>query len=89
MYVGLLEGSGTELLKGKYTTSYNVAIYIKKMLEHNMETGPLPTDNLHLGAFRYYREGQDSYIPILKKHGDKIKITGIGLFKKDKYSWKN
>lgn len=36
------------------------------MLEHNMETGPLPTDNLYLGAFRYYREGQDSYMPILK-----------------------
>ena len=85
LYVALLEGNGTELLKGKYTTSSNVAIYIKKMLEHNMETGPLPTDNLHIGAFRYYQEGKDYYIPILKKHGDKIKITGIGLFKKDKY----
>ncbi len=85
LYVALLDGNGTELLKGKYTTSSNVAIYIKKMLEHNMKTGPLPTDNLHIGAFRYYQEGQDYYIPILKKHGDKIKITGIGLFKKDKY----
>ncbi|EEL43332.1 Spore germination protein [Bacillus cereus Rock3-42] len=85
LYAALLEGSGTELLKGKYSTSYNVAIYIKKLLEHNMETGPLPTDNLHIGAFRYYQEGKDYYIPILKKHGDKIKITGIGLFKKDKY----
>ncbi|MDV6036444.1 Ger(x)C family spore germination protein [Bacillus sp. SM-B1] len=85
LYVALLDGNGTELLKGKYTTSSNVAIYIKKMLEHNMKTGPLPTDNLHIGAFRYYQEGQDYYIPILKKLGDKIKITGIGLFKKDKY----
>ncbi|MDM5190413.1 Ger(x)C family spore germination protein [Bacillus sp. DX4.1] len=85
LYVGLLEGNGLELLKGKYTTSSNVAIYITKMLEHNMQTGSLPTDNLHLGAFRYYREGQDSYMPILKKSKDKIKITGIGLLKKDKY----
>ena len=52
------------------------------MLEHNMETGPLPKDNLHIGAFRYYQEGHDYYIPILKKHGDKIKITGIGLLKR-------
>ena len=81
LYVALLEGNGTELLKGKYTTSSNVAIYIK-MLEHNMETGPLPKDNLHIGAFRYYQEGHDYYIPILKKHGDKIKITGIGLLKR-------
>ncbi|HFJ9373589.1 Ger(x)C family spore germination protein [Bacillus cereus] len=85
LYVALLEGNGTDLLKGKYTTASNVAIYMKKLLEHNMETGPLPQDNLHIGAFRYYREGQDYYIPILKKHEDKIKITGIGLFKKDKY----
>ncbi len=85
LYVGLLEGDGLELLTGKYTTSANVAIYIKKMLEHNMKTGPLPTDNLYLGAFRYYRVGQDYFIPILKKSKDKIKITGIALFKKDKY----
>ncbi|KEK24539.1 Ger(x)C family spore germination protein [Bacillus gaemokensis] len=85
LYIGLLEGNGMELLTGKYTTSANVAIYIKKLLEHNMKTGPLPTDNLYLGAFRYYREGQDSYMPILKKSRDKIKITGIGLLKKDKY----
>ena len=32
LYVALLEGNGTELLKGKYTTSSNVAIYIKKIV---------------------------------------------------------
>lgn len=85
LYIGVLEGDGLELLSGKYTTSYNVAIYIKKMLEHNMKTGPLPKDNLQMGSFRYYRVGQDYYSPILKKQKDKIKITGIALFKEDKY----
>lgn len=85
LYVGLLEGNGLELLKGKYSASSNVAIYIKRMLEHNMKTGPLPNDNLYLGTFRYFREGQDSYMPILKKSKDKIKVSGIGLLKKDKY----
>ncbi|PFK46041.1 spore gernimation protein GerH [Bacillus cereus] len=85
LYVSLLDGDGPELFQGKYATSSNIAIYIKKLLEHNMKTGPLPTDNLHLGAFRYYREGQDYYIPILKKSKDKVKITGIALFKIDKY----
>ena len=46
-----------------------------------METGPLPTDNLHVGAFRYYQEGQDYYIPILKKHGDKIKLPELVFLK--------
>ncbi|WP_459503281.1 Ger(x)C family spore germination protein [Bacillus sp. C1] len=85
LYVGLLEGRGLELAQGKYSNSYTVAIYIKKLLEHNMETGPLPTNNLYLSTFRYYRIGQDSYLPILKKDKDKIKITGVGLFKQDIY----
>lgn len=85
LYVGLLEGNGKELLSGKYTTSDNVAIYIKKMLEHNMKTGSLPTDNLHLQAYRYYRDGQDPYMPMLKKKKDKIQITGVALFKQDQY----
>ena len=51
----------------------------KKLLEHNMETGPLPADNLHIGAFRYYQEGKDYYIPILKKHGDKIKLPELAF----------
>lgn len=85
LYVGLLEGNGKELLSGKYTTSDNVAIYIKKMLEHNMKTGSLPNDNLHIQSYRYYREGQDTYLPILKKKKDKIQISGMALFKRDKY----
>ncbi|NIL29121.1 Ger(x)C family spore germination protein [Bacillus thuringiensis] len=85
LYVTLLEGNGRDLFEGKYKTSSNIAIYIKRLLEHNMKTGPLPTDNVHLGASRYYREGQDYYIPILKKVDNKVKLTGIALFQKDKY----
>ena len=47
-----------------------------------METGPLPADNLHIGAFRYYQEGKDYYIPILKKHGDKIKLPELAFLKR-------
>lgn len=36
------------------------------MLEHNMETGIVPTDNLHANIYRYYEEGQDTFIPIVK-----------------------
>ncbi|MEI4832008.1 Ger(x)C family spore germination protein [Bacillus sp. FJAT-53711] len=89
VFVGLLEGGGNgegqKLLSGKYNTSANVAIYMTKMLEHNIKTGVVPEDNLQLQAFRYYREGQDTYMPILKKKKKSIKITSMALFKKDKY----
>ncbi|MGF9963630.1 Ger(x)C family spore germination protein [Bacillus rhizoplanae] len=88
-YVGLLEGGGNgegeKLLSGKYSTSANVAIYMAKMLEHNMKIGVVPKDNLQLQGFRYYNTGQDTYMPILKKKKKNIKITSIALFKKDKY----
>ena len=89
LYVGILEGGGNgegeKLLSSKYNTSDNVAIYITKMLEHNMKTGTVPKDNLQLQAFRYYRSGQDTYMPMLKKKKKTIKITSIALFKQDKY----
>lgn len=89
VYVGLVEGGGNgegqKLLSGQYQTASNVAIYMTKILEHNMKTGVLPKDNLHLQAFRYYRDGQDTYMPILKKKKNSIKITSMALFKKDKY----
>lgn len=89
VYVGLLEGGGNgegqKLLSGKYSTAANVAIYMTKMLEHNIKTGVVPKDNLQLQAFRYYREGQDTYMPILKKKKKSIKITSMALFKQDKY----
>ncbi|WP_242217755.1 Ger(x)C family spore germination protein [Bacillus cereus group sp. BfR-BA-01380] len=89
VYVGILEGGGNDegekLLSGKYNTASNVAIYLKKMLEHNMKSGVVPNDNLHLQSFRYYRDGQDTYMPILKKKKKSIKITSMALFKQDTY----
>lgn len=54
LYVVLLDGNGIEFLKGKYLILYNVVIYIKKLLEYNMEIGFLLVDNLYIGVFCYY-----------------------------------
>ncbi len=45
-----------------------------------METGSLPYDNLHYNSNRYYKVGQDNFMPILKKQKDTIQIQGIALF---------
>lgn len=85
IYLGILEGEGYELFSGKYNNTFNVAIYIKNLFEHNMETGSLPHDNLYLNSYRYYEVGRDTFMAILKKQKDKIKIKSIALFKKNKY----
>ncbi|MGU7369517.1 Ger(x)C family spore germination protein [Bacillus cereus] len=88
IYLGILEGNGYDLFSGKYENKFNVAIYIKNLLEHNMETGSLPYDNLHLNSYRYYKVGQDSFMPILKKQKGKIKIQGMALFNEETYAGK-
>ncbi|WJE55402.1 Ger(x)C family spore germination protein (plasmid) [Bacillus cereus] len=85
IYLGILEGDGYELFSGKYKNNFNVAIYIKNLLEHNMESGSLPYDNLHLNSYRYYEVGRDTFMPILKKQKDKIIIKGMALFNEEKY----
>ncbi|PGM94023.1 Ger(x)C family spore germination protein [Bacillus cereus] len=85
LYIGILEGDGYELFSGKYENNFNVSIYIKNLLEHNMETGSLPYTNLHVSSFYHYRVGQDTFMPILKKWKDKIIITGVALFNEEKY----
>lgn len=88
-YIGILEGGGNDegakLFSGKYNTASNVAIYIKKMLEHSMKSGVIPNDNLYMQTFRYYRDGQDTYMPILKKKKNSIKVISMALFNQDKY----
>ncbi|HHQ2480402.1 TPA: hypothetical protein ACSPJ7_004746 [Bacillus cereus] len=74
------------MFSGKYNKRSNVAIYIKRLLEHNMQGGPVPHDNLYRSMYRYYNEGQDVFTPILKKKKDKIEIKGLALFKKAKYT---
>ena len=50
-----------------------------------MKTGVVPNDNLYLQTFRYYREGQDTYMPMLRKKKKSIKVVNMALFKQDKY----
>ncbi|PEN71467.1 spore gernimation protein GerH, partial [Bacillus cereus] len=71
----IIEGTGRELFSKENPGKFNNAIYIKKMLEHNMENGSLPRDNLHQSTYRFYEDGQDIFMPVLKKSKDRIKIN--------------
>ncbi|MGY1423666.1 Ger(x)C family spore germination protein [Bacillus cereus] len=85
IYVGILDGDGKDLFSGNYKGNFNTAIYIKNLFEHNMEEGSLPFNNLHISHYRYNEIGMDNFMPIIKKNKDKIKITGLALFKENKY----
>lgn len=85
IYLCVLVGSGKSLFSKKYEGNRNAAIYINKMLKHNMETGILPTGNLHLTTLNYYHEGQSTFMPILNEKNHTIKIQGLALFRGKTY----
>jgi spore germination protein len=80
----VVEGDAKELLEGQYPQSQTVSRYLKELIEHN-EKANLPITNFHKFLYSYYSKGHDSFLPLVKKHGDKIRLSGLALFKDDKY----
>lgn len=84
VYFAVADDKAKEILSGTYGNRGN-AIHLSQLIKHNTETRNLPVTNMHLYLFELYQEGQDPYLPILKKEEPEvIDITGIALFKDDK-----
>ncbi|WP_273852383.1 Ger(x)C family spore germination protein [Guptibacillus spartinae] len=78
--------SGTDV-ETLLTTNYgnvDTGTYIHDTLSHNSRHGMLPETNLHDFLYNYYSVGDDPFLPLVVLDEDKVKITGIALFKGDK-----
>lgn len=83
--LAVTEGSAENVLKGIYGYEGN-GTYISDMLKHNIERRDVPKVNLHLFGAYYEQIGRDPYLPLIQKKGmNQLKLTGIALFKEDKY----
>ncbi|MCS0787517.1 Ger(x)C family spore germination protein [Cytobacillus firmus] len=80
----VIDGEAKELLEGEYPLGQTVSRYLKDLLEHHKK-GNLPSTNFHEFMYKYYSKGQDSFMPLIQKQEDKIKLTGLALFKKNKH----
>ncbi|MGG3799628.1 Ger(x)C family spore germination protein [Metabacillus fastidiosus] len=80
----VIEGNVKELLEGDYPLDQTVSRYIKELLNQR-EKRNLPNTNLHKFMYSYYSKTQDPIMPLLKKHQDKIEVSGLALFNGDKY----
>jgi spore germination protein len=85
IYLAVVDGSSHELLTKKYGASPITAMYLRDLIEQNIETANLPKTNLHVFLYDYYGEGIDPFLPLIKTEKDTIKIEGIALFRADKY----
>ncbi|TCP26624.1 spore germination protein [Scopulibacillus darangshiensis] len=84
LYLAVVDGSTQELLSGQYEESQAVSIYLNDLIKQNIKYN-LPRMNLHEFLYSYFGQGKDPILPILKKSGDHIEITGIALFRNGKY----
>lgn len=82
--LAVIEGEASELLSIKKYGKENIALYLSDMIEQNARIGELPTTDLAIFSYNYHNDGNDPYLPLLKKDKDKIKINGIGLLKDDR-----
>ncbi|MBH0164848.1 Ger(x)C family spore germination protein [Fictibacillus sp. 7GRE50] len=81
--LAIIEGEASELLSIKKYGKENIALYLSDMIIQNAKIGELPTSDLSIFSYNYHNDGNDPYLPLLKKEKDKIKINGVGLFKDD------
>ncbi|WP_339229795.1 Ger(x)C family spore germination protein [Oceanobacillus sp. FSL K6-2867] len=80
----VIEGEAKELLEGEYAFGQTVSRYLKSLLEQNKKMN-LPITNFHAFMYGFYSKGQTPFMPLIQKEGDQIKLTGLALFKEDKY----
>ncbi|WP_167747203.1 Ger(x)C family spore germination protein [Cohnella luojiensis] len=58
--------------------------FLSELIEQNMHNGNTPKTNYHSFVNQYYGEGQDVYLPAIKKDKGLLHMVGIGVFKEDK-----
>jgi spore germination protein len=82
--LAIVDGSTHDMLTKDYE-GISTGRYLSQLIEHNMNIGSLPRTNLHVFSQRFFAEGIDPILPLLKQKGNKVEIEGIALFNKDKY----
>ncbi|MEH7384150.1 Ger(x)C family spore germination protein [Bacillus sp. JJ1521] len=79
VYLGVIEGKTKDVLD-KSLGNRGTGEYLATILEHNIEKQDVPRSDLHTFLYIHYLEGMDPYLPTLKLIGEKMEITGLGLF---------
>jgi spore germination protein len=84
-YLSIVEGEARDLLNLKDPHIPDISIHLYRLIEQNTKDELMPSATLQEVLHRYYTEGRDPFMPILKKIDNKeVKFTGVGIFKDDR-----
>lgn len=84
LQLAVVDGKASELLSLKGAGKGNISLYLQEMIEQNIEEGELPSTDLTVFEYKFYDEGSDPYLPLLKKEKDRFTISGLALFRDDR-----
>ncbi|WP_281281923.1 Ger(x)C family spore germination protein [Paenibacillus thermoaerophilus] len=84
-YLAIVDGKVKELLESKFSLEEEKGVFLKELIDGKIQVGHLPRTNLHKFEYLLYGKGMDPYLPILKLQDDTVGISGLALFKHDKY----
>ncbi|MFF2447318.1 Ger(x)C family spore germination protein [Neobacillus sp. NPDC058068] len=84
LFVAVVDGETNKLLKKKYGDR-DTGTYLSMLIEQNMNSGGLPTNNLHQFLNAYNSKLKDPFLPLIEQIGEKVHLKGIALFKDDHY----
>ncbi|MCM3712946.1 Ger(x)C family spore germination protein [Halalkalibacter oceani] len=84
-FICITRDSPKKMLELSSPLEIDIAVYIKELIEQNIERQNIPQSNFHLFLKRYYEDGQDPFLPYLSLKGNTIQIEGVSLFQGDRY----
>ncbi|MBB5174508.1 Ger(x)C family spore germination protein [Texcoconibacillus texcoconensis] len=82
--IGVEDKSVLDLLDQTYPIEEHVARYINDLVDQNIEDQNIPKTNLHIYLARFYDEGADPFIPVVKEKDENLKVNGIMTFNEDR-----
>lgn len=84
IYIAVSKGKTKDILNMQYPVGEIVPVYLKRMIEQNMEL-TLPRANFHHFNYSYYGKGSDPFMPYFDTKNGHVRIAGVALFRHSKY----
>lgn len=80
IFMAVVEGKVESLLKYEYKDIEDIGQHIYKLIEQNEKQEYMISATLHQITHDYYSIGKDIAMPIIKRDGEFVELSGIALF---------
>ena len=81
LHMAVTEGEVAPLLEYEYQNIEDIGQHIYRLLEQNIKQENMISSTLHEVGRDFYSEGEDIYMPIIKKEEELVELSGIAIFK--------